>query len=74
MPVLTPVETALDLLRQLPILAEIPEPDLMALARQVVFRNYAREEEIFYQGDPAERVYWVHTGRVKIIYHDQAGR
>jgi CRP/FNR family transcriptional regulator len=68
------VITALTLLRQLPILADVPEPDLEALARQVVFRNYAREEEIFYQGDPADRVWWVHTGRVKIIFHDQAGR
>jgi CRP/FNR family transcriptional regulator, nitrogen oxide reductase regulator len=74
MPVPSPVNTALTLLRQLPILAEVPEPDLDGLARQVVFRNYAREEEIFYQGDPADRVWWVHTGRVKIIYHDQAGR
>lgn len=68
------VDTALALLRQLPILADLPEPDLVSLARQVTFRNYARDEEIFYQGDPADRVWWVHTGRVKIIYHDQAGR
>ena len=74
MPVLSPVDTALTLLRQLPILADLPEPDLISLARQVVFRNYARDEEIFYQGDPADRVWWVHTGRVKIIYHDQDGR
>jgi len=74
MPVLSPVNTALTLLRQLPILADVPKPDLEALARQVAFRNYAREEEIFYQGDPADRIWWVHTGRVKIIYHDQAGR
>lgn len=74
MSTLTPVDAALALLRQLPILADIPESDLVSLARQVTFRNYAREEEIFYQGDPADRVWWVHTGRVKIIYHDQAGR
>jgi CRP/FNR family transcriptional regulator len=74
MPVLSPIDTALSLLRQLPILADVPEPDLEVLARQVVFRSYVREEEIFYQGDPADRVWWVHTGRVKIIYHDQAGR
>jgi CRP-like cAMP-binding protein len=74
MPVLSLVDTALSLLRQLPILADLPEPDLISLARRVVFRNYARDEEIFYQGDPADRVWWVHTGRVKIIYHDQAGR
>jgi CRP/FNR family transcriptional regulator len=74
MSVYSPVETALTLLRQLPILADIPEPDLIDLARQVSFRNYVRDEEIFYQGDPADRVWWVYTGRVKIIYHDQAGR
>jgi len=74
MPDLSPVITAFTLLRRLPIMADVPEPDLETLARQVVFRNYAREAEIFYQGDPADRVWWVHTGRVKIIYHDQAGR
>jgi CRP/FNR family transcriptional regulator len=74
MTTLSQVDTALSLLRQLPILADIPEPDLASLAQQVTFRNYARDEEIFYQGDPADRVWWVHTGRVKIIYHDLAGR
>lgn len=74
MPVLSPVDTALTLLRQLPILADLSEPDLISLAQQVMFRNYARDEEIFYQGDPADRIWWVHTGRVKIIYHDQDGR
>jgi CRP/FNR family transcriptional regulator len=74
MSVLTPVDTALALLRQFPILADVPEPDLVFLARQVTFRKYARDEEIFYQGEPADRVWWVQTGRVKIIYHDQAGR
>jgi CRP/FNR family transcriptional regulator len=74
MSVLTPVDTALALLRQFPILADVPEPDLVFLARQVTFRKYARDEAIFYQGEPADRVWWVQTGRVKIIYHDQAGR
>jgi CRP/FNR family transcriptional regulator, nitrogen oxide reductase regulator len=74
LPSLSSVDTALSLLHQLPILADLPEPDLVSLARQVTFRDYARDEEIFYQGDPADRVWWVHTGRVKIIYHDQAGR
>lgn len=74
MPVFSPVETALNLLRQLPILADLPESDLIDLARQTTFRNYERDELIFYQGDPADRVYWVHSGQVKIIYHDQAGR
>jgi CRP-like cAMP-binding protein len=74
LPSLSSVDTALSLLRQLPILADLPEPDLVSLARQVTFRAYARDEEIFYQGDPADRVWWVHTGRVKIIYHDQTGR
>ena len=70
----TTVDTALALLRQLPILVDLPEPELEALARQVSFRNYARDEEIFYQGDPADRIWWVHTGQVKIVFHDQAGR
>lgn len=74
MAILSTVDAALTLLRQLPILADLPEPDLVTLARQVTFRHYARDEEIFYQGDPADRVWWVHTGRAKIIYHDLAGR
>jgi hypothetical protein len=48
----SPVNTALTLLRQLPILADVPEPDLETLARQVVFRNYAREEETFTRAIP----------------------
>lgn len=68
------VDTAIALLRQLPILADLPEPDLVILAREIKYRNYGRDEEIFYQGDPANRIWWVHTGQVKIIFHDQAGR
>jgi CRP/FNR family transcriptional regulator len=58
----------------MPILADLPEPDLVNLAREIAFRNYGRDEEIFYQGDLADRIWWVHTGQLKIIFHDQASR
>jgi CRP-like cAMP-binding protein len=64
----------LDLLRNLPLLADVPQADLEALAAQCLVIHAARDAIIFTQEDPADRVWLVQDGQVKIVYHDLDGR
>ncbi len=74
MPVTSVLETNIRLLANLPLFADVPEQELLELAQQCRQENYEREAVIFYQGDACERIYIVLKGRVKIVYHDEAGR
>ena len=69
----TQLETTLQLLKRLHLFADLPEDDLLALAEQVFLGKYERDAVIFYQGDPGDRIWIVHTGRVKIVHHDVDG-
>lgn len=64
----------LELLKRLPLLADLPESDLALLAEQTRLERFERDQVIFYQEDPCERVWLVHSGQVKIVFHDRDGR
>ena len=64
----------LELLKRLPLLADLPERDLALLAEQTCLERFERDQVIFYQEDPCERVWLVHSGQVKIVFHDRDGR
>ena len=64
----------LELLRRLPLFANVPEAELASLAGQTRVDHFERESVVFYQGDPTDRVWIVRAGRVKIIYHETDGR
>lgn len=61
-----------ELLRALPILRTLPPPELTDLAADRVERP--AEGRFFEQGDPADAVYGVITGRVQILKRSPAGR
>lgn len=67
-------QTANQLLQQLPLLSSLSEKMLEQLAVQTRFENVPRDQPIFHQGSPCERVWLVHSGRVKIVYLDTDGR
>lgn len=67
-------DSAARVLKQFNLLADLPPADISALAAQTRFDNYERDQTIFFQGDPCDRVWLVHTGRVKIVYQDSDGR
>jgi CRP/FNR family transcriptional regulator len=48
--------------------------DLSWLAQRMRFDRYERDAVIFFQGDDSDRIWFVHQGRVKIVYHDEDGR
>jgi CRP/FNR family transcriptional regulator len=69
-----PETPVIELLRRLPLLADLPEPDLSLLASQIRVDQFEREAAIFYQGDACDRVWLLRQGRVKIVYHEVDGR
>ena len=69
-----PETPVIELLRRLPLLADLPEPDLSLFANQTRVDQFEREAAIFYQGDACDRVWLLRQGRVKIMYHEVDGR
>lgn len=51
----------------IPLLASLRRDDRQALAPLCRMRGYEKGEMIFREGDPADRIHFVHIGRVKIV-------
>jgi CRP/FNR family transcriptional regulator, nitrogen oxide reductase regulator len=51
----------------IPLLASLKKEDRQALAPLCRMRGYEKGETIFREGDPADRIHFVHIGRVKIV-------
>jgi CRP-like cAMP-binding protein len=51
----------------IPLLASLRPEDREALAPLCRMRGYEKGEVIFHEGDPADRIHFVHIGRVKIV-------
>ena len=62
------------LLRRLPLFAGLPESDLLALAVECRVDHLDTEAVVFRQGDPCDRIWIVHQGRIKIVRHEEDGR
>lgn len=74
MTAIIPTRAITDLLRRLPLLAGVgPEP-LATLAAECSVVQVPRDGQIFQQSDPADRVWLVQSGQVKIVHQDAAGR
>ncbi|HUP50755.1 MAG TPA: Crp/Fnr family transcriptional regulator [Thermoanaerobaculia bacterium] len=56
-----------------PLLAALRKEDREALAPLCRIRGFDKGEVIFHEGDPADRIHFVHVGRVKIV-KSAAGR
>jgi CRP/FNR family transcriptional regulator len=51
----------------IPLLAALRLEDRQALAPLCRMRGYDKGDTIFREGDPADRIHFVHIGRVKIV-------
>jgi len=51
----------------IPLLAALKKDDREAVAPLCRLRGYEKGETIFNEGEPADRIYFVHIGRVKIV-------
>jgi CRP/FNR family transcriptional regulator len=62
------------LLAQVPLLADLPERDLAALATSARTDHFAPEAVVFSQGEPCDRFWLVQAGRIKIVHQEEDGR
>jgi hypothetical protein len=57
----------LDVIRQMPLFADMGQADLEALARDMLRRQFREGEAIFQQGDPGQMLYLVESGQVSSL-------
>lgn len=62
------------LFKHLALFASVPESDIATLAERCLITHYDKDDLVFEQGDPCRRVWFVLSGRVKIVFHDVDGR
>lgn len=68
------VEALTSLLRRVPLFDEMPIEALALLVPHCRRDRFARPANLFLQGDPADRVWIVRQGEVKIVRHDEGSR
>jgi CRP/FNR family transcriptional regulator, cyclic AMP receptor protein len=73
-PTTDPVSDARAFLNGVPLFAGLGEASLQALAHAGKFVNVEKGQFIFFQLDPSEKVYIVHTGLVSIVLGSPDGR
>lgn len=62
------------LLRSVPVFAGLKEQRLGALAAEASLRNVVRNEVVLRIGDPTDNVYFVLSGRLRVLVSDIEGR
>lgn len=67
-------ELRLKILGQVPFFRGLSPQDLAAVNRLFRERGFAPEETIYFAGDPAERLYVVAAGKVKLMRHTAGGK
>jgi len=63
-----------DLLRDVPVLSELPSEDIAALAGLAEVRKVIRGAPLFQEGQPAEGLFVIRTGEVKLVKTAKDGR
>jgi CRP-like cAMP-binding protein len=63
-----------DLLRDVPVLTDLPAEDLSVLAAASEVRKVVRAAALFQEGQPAEGLFVVRTGEVKLVKVAKDGR
>lgn len=63
-----------DVLRRVPMFAVLRGDVLQGIGRRFVETNYQPGEYLFFEGDPAKRMYVVAAGKVKLVKHSESGQ
>jgi CRP-like cAMP-binding protein len=61
-------------LRLFTVFAEVPDSRLAQMARQTTVLSLDRQETVWNEGDTCHNLYFVVSGRVKIIKHSETGK
>ncbi len=59
---------------RIPLLQQVPESERGKVGARLRLASYERDEVIFLEGDTGDRVYFVTSGRVKLVHHAAEGR
>jgi CRP-like cAMP-binding protein len=63
-----------EVLRQVPLFASLTNEQIAAVADQFHVASFAQDAIIFLEGDPADRLWVVQAGQIKIIKHTSEGQ
>ena len=63
-----------DILRQVPLFASLTNEQIVAVADQFHVDSFAPDTIIFLDGDPADRLWVLQAGQVKIVKHTSDGQ
>lgn len=63
-----------DLLAQSPLFASLSADERAGLEKRFIWRHYAEDEYLFFEGDDAQWLILVVEGQVKMIKHSEGGR
>jgi CRP/FNR family transcriptional regulator len=66
--------SAVDILRRVPIFADLSETELQFLAERAVPRNYTKGEMVFNEGDPCSGLFVIESGHLRIFKSSPGGR
>ena len=69
-----PKTSAVDILRRVPIFADLSETELRFLSERAVPRNYAKGELVFSEGDPCIGLFVIESGHLRIFKSSPGGR
>ena len=65
---------AIELLRRVPLLAGLAEPELVRIAQVAVPRSYPKGSRVFHEGDASDACYVIRSGEVRITREHSDGR
>jgi CRP/FNR family transcriptional regulator len=63
-----------EFIQRVSLLAEMPEAERLTLLPDCRLDGFGPTQDIFRQGEPADRLWIVGEGEVKIVRHDEGGR
>ncbi|MFE8695726.1 Crp/Fnr family transcriptional regulator [Cytobacillus sp. FJAT-53684] len=61
-------------LKAVPLFRELEQDELSRIVEIAQTRNYKHKLYVFMQGDPLDRVFFIHSGKIKIYKTDSSGR
>jgi len=61
-------------LKKIPLFEGLPDEDLLMLAQRAAIRSVPGSEVIVREGDPADSLYMILSGKVKVYLREHGGK
>ena len=62
------------LLKRVPLFNSLGGPELIEVTRRFHEESYEADEFLFFEGDPADKLWIGKTGQIKILKHSESGQ